>query len=176
LKRALPRGTLVAVLAFAQPALAASPHLVPPLSGLQFLIGAWAGGQGRVADTGGTSTGSATFTVQANGAVILRRDHTDLLDKAGKQAGSFDQLMVIYPDAGSVHADYFDGRHVIHYVSASVTPGQAVTFSTAPAHGVPDFRLSYHVQGPTLSVDFAVKPPGAPAFQLVAAGTLRRRE
>ena len=57
--------------------------------------------------------------------------------------GGFDQIMMIYPEAGTVRADYSDGVHVIHYVSAMVEPGAAVTFTSAASPHLPT-RLPTH--------------------------------
>jgi hypothetical protein len=169
-------GVLLAAALSALAAAAAQPAaLKPDLAGLGFLLGDWSSGKGQVAETGGASEGASRFTPEAGGAVILRRDHTGLFDRAGKPTGGFDQIMMIYPDAGGVHADYSDGSHVIHYVSAQVTPGRAVVFTSAAAPGQPVFRLSYDLKGPkTLAVDFSLQPPGAAAFQPIATGTLSR--
>jgi hypothetical protein len=107
------------ILAAALAALMAAPaaaKAAPALQGISFLLGHWISGIGKVAETGGTST----ITLQPGGFAMLRLDHTVLFDPAGKRQGSFDQVMLIYPEAGALHADYADGTHVIHY-SASPT-------------------------------------------------------
>jgi hypothetical protein len=148
--------------------------LGPPLSGIGFLVGQWTSGSGVVSDTGGTSKGSSVITAEAGGAAILRRDHTELFDAKGKPSGGFDQIMLIYPDGGTIHADYTDGQHVIHYTSAAVTPDKSVVFSSAGGPG-PVFRLSYELQSPgTLAVSYSMKPPGRPTYVPVATGTLKR--
>ena len=82
---------------------------------------------------------------------------------------------MIYPEAGTLRADYSDGAHVIHYVSASVTPGSAVVFSTADRPDAPSFRLGYTLSGPRmLEVAFAMAPPGSHDFRPIATGTLTR--
>lgn len=150
-------------------------NLAAPLDGLAFLIGDWSAGRGQVADTGGLSTGRSRVTVEVGGHALLRRDHTDLFDVAGKPMGGFDQIMLIYPEAGEIHADYSDGSHVVHYASATVEPGRAVTFVSAPQPRAPTFRLRYRLTAPaTLSIDFAMSPPGSGAFRSIAAGTLTR--
>jgi len=171
----------LAILAIAWPvasraAPAPSVTLQPALAGLGFLLGRWGAGAGRVAETGGRSAGSSSFIAQAGGGVLVRRDHTELFDKAGQRSGSFDQLMTIYAEGGAIHADYFDGVHVIHYTNAKITPGQSVVFSTAAATGAPNFQLSYAVKSGTLSVAFAMAPPGSTAFHPIAAGTLRQEK
>ena len=143
---------------------------------MDFLLGNWASGTGRVADTGGTSKGSSSITPEAGGAVILRRDHVLLFDKTGKPAGGFDSLMTIYQTGAAIHADYFDGTHIIHYVSATVDPGRSVVFDTAAGTGAPSFRLIYKRNQNRLAVSFAMAPPGQNAFHPIADGTLTRQE
>ena len=106
---------------------------------------------------------------------MLRRDHTELFDKTGRSKGGFDQIMLIYPEAGSLRADYSDGSHVIHYTRVTVTPGRAVTFVSDPQAGAPAYRLSYELKSPaTLAVDFAMAPPGGAEFRPVAQGLLSK--
>jgi len=159
---------------FAGSAARAEPELQPKLAEIGFLVGDWSNGQGHVAETGGASTGASKVTVEAGGGVLLRRDHTSLFDRNGKPAGGFNQVMIIYPEAGTLHADYSDGTHVIHYVTAEVRPGRAVTFTSAVQPGAPVFRLAYELTAPdALIVTFGMIPPGG-GFQPIAVGTLRR--
>lgn len=173
MRKGLLASTLV-IAVLASSLSASAQTLQPALAGLAFLLGSWTGGEGQVMDMGGTSTGSSVFELEAGGGVLLRRDHTKLFDKAGKHAGGFDQLMTIYAEQGDIHADYFDGTHVIHYRSATILPGRSVTFD-APASGGPGFRLAYALNNAgTLSVSFAMAPPGQTAFRPIAAGTLQK--
>lgn len=166
---------IAACLAMSASAGHAAP-LKPALSGLDFLLGNWASGTGQVAETGGGSKGSSSITLEAGGAVILRRDHVDLFDKTGKPAGGFDILMTIYGAGGAIHADYFDGTHIIHYISAKVSPGRSVVFDTNAEPGAPSFRLSYTRDQNRLAVSFAMAPPGQTAFHPIADGTLTRKD
>lgn len=163
----------LSLLASSMPSQAVSP--VGALASLDFLVGTWQADEGQVMDTGGTSKGVSAITAELGGTVLLRRDHTDLFDKAGAPSGGFDQLMTIYAESAGIRADYLDGEHVIHYVSADVTPGQAVTFTSAPGAG-PVFRLSYRLESPTtLKVTFGMIPPGQTELHPIATGTLHRR-
>lgn len=157
----------------AAPALA-QPPLKPPLADVAFLVGQWKADDGKVADTGETSRGTSVITIEADGNALLRRDTTQTF-KNGKPGGRFSQLMTIYAEAGSLRADYVDGEgHVIHYASADVTPGKAVTFTSAPGAG-PSFRLRYELQSPrTLAVQFGMIAPGQITLHPIASGTLRR--
>jgi hypothetical protein len=128
-----------------------------------------------VAAAGGTARGASLITAEAGGAVLLRHDHTDLFDAAGKPSGGFDQIMMIYAEAGGLRAEYSDGEHLIHYVSAEVVPGQSVTFTSAAQPGAPVFRLSYERKSDgVLGVSFAMAPPGESGFHDIASGTLHR--
>ena len=147
----------------------------PALSGLAFLTGNWSSGRGTVSETGGSSTGASRFTVEAGGAVLLRQDRTNLFDRAGKPVGSFEQIMMIYPESGTLHADYADGTHVIHYTSARIVPGKSVVFSSAPSAGAPVFQLAYTLAAPNkLDVAFGMAPPGQAGFRPIATGSLVR--
>jgi hypothetical protein len=155
-------------------AASASP-LKPDLAGLSFLVGDWSSGRGNVADTGGTSTGTSSITPEAGGAVLLRRDHTNLYSPSGTPSGGFDQIMMIYSESGQVHADYADGTHIIHYTFAKIDPGRSVTFTTATIPGAPLFKLAYTLSNPsTLTVSFAVIPPHGASFLPIATGTLTK--
>jgi hypothetical protein len=164
--------TLALALA-AAPAAAAPPK--GPLAGLAFLVGEWRADDGVVPDVHGVSRGRSTIAAEANGAALVRRDRTEVFDAAGKPINAFEQSMLVYAEAGGVKADYVDGEgHVIHYVSAEVVPGQAVTFVSAPGAG-PVFRLRYEAKGAdAVAVTFGLTPPGGAPFQTIATGTLRR--
>jgi hypothetical protein len=162
---------VLAPAAWAEPPVALKPALVP----IGFLVGRWTSGDGKVEETGGAARGASLITAEAGGAVLLRHDHTDLFDAAGKPAGGFDQIMMIYGEGGALRGEYSDGDHLIHYVSAEVVPGRSVAFTSAAQPGAPVFRLSYEVAGPdTLAVAFAIAPPGQTAFRPIATGELHR--
>jgi hypothetical protein len=155
----------------------AQATLKPPLAPLSFLVGNWKGDDGKVADTGGTSKGGSIISAESDGSALLRVDHTELFDKAGKPAGSFHQTMLIYPDNGAIRAEYVDGEgHTIHYVAVDITAGKSVTFSSPP-NQFPVFRLRYELQAPgTLAVSFGMVPPGQTEFRPIANGTLHQSQ
>jgi hypothetical protein len=156
--------------AFAQPAPAPGP-----LSGAAFLLGTWTSTSGTVSGKNQSARGTSSFTSEAGGAAMLRRDHTDLFDASGKALGGFDQIMLVYANGADIDADYTDGTHVIHYTSATVVPNTSVTFATGIAADRPAFRLTYRLTAPgALSVRFEMAAPGGSDFHDVATGTLVR--
>jgi len=169
------RAIIAGCLLFLSAPALAQPALKPALAPLAFLVGNWDSGEGKVADTGGTSKGGSVFTVESDGTAILRRDHTETFDKDGKPAGAFHQTMLIYPDGGGIHADYVDGEgHAIHYTGAIVTAGKSITFISAAGQG-PVFRLGYELQSPgVLAVSFGMTPPGSDQVRPIATGILKR--
>jgi hypothetical protein len=157
----------------ASTASAQTPSLKGGLQGMDFLVGHWSTPTpGKVADTGGGSTGESNFTPEVGGSVLLRKDHVSLYDAAGKPTGGFDIMMMIYPEAGGIHADYADGDHIIHYTSASVIPGRAVTFVSASSPTTPTFKLSYVLSKPkVIDIDFSMAASGSTDFHPIATGS-----
>ena len=156
--------------------LPAAGQTASPLAGLAFLIGTWTSDDGVVSGNAGRSRGTSIVESQIGGAVLLRRDHTEVSNADGRPREAFDQIMMIYPEGGAIKAEYSDGTHIIHYVSADVVAGQFVSFKTAQLAGVPAFRLTYEKTAPaTIAVRFEIMPPGQAAFVPVASGTLHRQ-
>jgi hypothetical protein len=152
----------------------AAQTLSAPLAGLSFLVGDWTGTGKSENDT--TDNGRSSVQPVVGGNALLRRDHTDVTDKTGKLIESFDQIMLIYPEGGTLHADYLDGTHVIHYTSATIQPGQSVQFLTGTSATAPAFRLTYSKQAAgMLAIKFEMQPPGAPQFQIVAEGDMHAK-
>jgi hypothetical protein len=164
--------SLYAALFLLQPASAQT--LPDSIAGVAFLIGDWTGG--GASQGGMTDAGTSSIHLIVGGNAIERRDHNDVTDKDGKLQQSFDQVMLIYPEDGTLRADYLDGAHTIHYVKATVEPGVSVRFESRETPGMPVYTLTYRRNSPdTLSVTFMSQMPGSQSVLLIAAGTMTRK-
>jgi hypothetical protein len=166
--------TLGIVLAAVLCATGAQAQTLPPLlADVAFLMGDWHG-DGR-SEKDHINHGTSSIHLIVGGNALLRKDHTDVTDKVGKKLESFDQIMLIYPEGGTLHADYLDGGHVIHYTRAGIEPGRSVAFHSDATATAPEFTLTYTKTGDhTLGVNFAMHPPGAAGIVVLATGTLKR--
>ena len=147
-----------------------------PLDPLRFLVGSWQGeGGGQPAQ----GSGSASFKLDLDGRVLVRRNHSEYPATAGKPAITHDDLMIIYPEPGTkrLEAVYFDNEgHVIEYVVEVSRDGQRVVLSSEPEPSSPTFRLTYvSVDENTVDVTFEIAPPGSPGgFRPYVSGRIRR--
>lgn len=152
--------------------LSAAPTVSPEIAPLAFLVGRWAEGQGSA--EGRTVHGGFSFEPVAGGQALLRRDRSEVFDIGGRAPQTVEQIMLIYPEAGHLRADYFDGAHAIHYTDAAIIPGRSVQFTTTGAKGSSAFRLTYELTSARrVTVRFEMQPPGQPSFSTVAEGTAR---
>lgn len=166
----------VALLSLAPAAQAQPDTLSPPLAPIGFLVGSWVSEQGHAEQD---QQARSTFRIEpaAGGKALLRQDHTEVLTPAGTPLQTFDQVMLVYPESGQLHADYFDGTHAIHYQQAQIEPGRSVRFTTGTIPGAPTFRLTYaKIAAERLSVRFEMMPPGQGGFHTIAEGTVRRTD
>lgn len=170
------RGLILLIVAMtAAPQFARAATLDGALKPLEFLVGKWEGA-GAVQETGGRARGVSVISVEANGKALLRNDHNETYDKAGKLKESFGQLMTVYEEGGAVKADYVDGEgHVIHYGPAVAVDGKSVEFTSIAPPGAPVFRLRYEASGADgLKVWFGIRAPGKADFAPIATGELHR--
>lgn len=145
---------------------------------LAFLLGEWEGVGG-----GGPGDGSGwfTFTLAAQGAVMVRTNHAEYPATESTPAYAHDDLMVVYhdPDTREMRADYYDNEgHVIRYrVTADSGDGQDnVVFMSDPVPGQARFQLTYTASTlDTLALTFAIAPPGQEHFQPYIEATARRK-
>jgi hypothetical protein len=142
-----------------------------PFAPVRFLLGEWSGeGDGRP----GQSTGVATFCLELDGRVLMRRSHTDSAPGSGKSAFHHEDLLTVYAEGGQLKALYLDNEgHVIRYLAAPVPEGVAFISELAPG---PRFRLTYlRRPGALVTVRFEFAPPGQPeAFTTYLEGNTRK--
>ncbi len=131
----------------------------PPLEPLTYLVGEWhATGTGQP----GVGTGTASFSWELQGRVLVRRSFAEYPASAGRPASRHDDLMIVYPEAGAVRAEYYDSEgHVIRYAVTLPATGQSVFVSDVRS-GEPRFRLTYRLVGGVLKGEFEIAPPGTP--------------
>ena len=139
---------------------------------LQFLVGEWAGvGNGQPGQGGG----KCSFGADLEGRVLVRKSYAEYPAADGRPSFRHDDLMIVYPEAAGLRAEYFDNEgHVIHY-AVRVT-GDSAEFLSGAAAGAPRYRLTYVKAGPDgLGLKFEIAPPGKPdSFQTYLDAKLRR--
>lgn len=150
---------------------AQSPAAADPFSGLRFLVGEWIGeGEGKP----GASSGGASFRVELDGKVLVRRSQADIPAANGRPASHHEDLMTVFEEGGQLKALYLDNEgHVIRYLVSARPEG--ATFTSEPAPG-PRFRLSYQKKSDSLfTLRFEIAPPGKPeAFATYLEAATRR--
>jgi hypothetical protein len=167
------RPLLCSILAFPVLALAASSDPPDPFAGLHFLAGEWTAT--RSGKTDEATSASFTFARDLGGKVLVRRNHAEYAPRSGEKEGVVhDDLMVVYPEAGSLRAVYFDNEgHVIRY-AISTGDGRAAFESESGAPG-PRFKLEYERrEDGSLAIAFSIAPPGK-AYRPYLSGTAQRK-
>jgi hypothetical protein len=155
---------LCAVTVHAQNSPTAKPVLSPWQS-LQFLIGTWEattqGGSARAA-----SAGSYTFQMELRNQVLARHSSGAACKGPADFNCAHSDLLYVYQDSPSqpYKAIYFDNEgHVIHYDVSTPTSSTAI-FLSDPSRPGPQFRLSYALNGSTMSGKFQMRMPGQAEF------------
>ena len=144
-----------------------------PWNDYQFLIGTWSG-EGKGAP--GQGKGRFTFAVDLQGKVLVRKHRAEIASQ-GDRPAFHEDLMIIYPEGGSVRAIYFDNEgHVIHYAPHFSPDKKTLAFVSVGDPRMPHFRLSYTKQSEdALAIKFEMAPPGKPdAFKTYTQGTATR--
>jgi hypothetical protein len=125
---------------------------------LEFLLGTWSGSAGEKDTPLGAGQGGFSFEPELNQKIIVRHNHA-----AYNSGVRHEDLMVIYLDApnDAPRAIYFDTEgHVIRYNLTFPAPNR-VTFESDGTLPGPRYRLSYWLDGLSLSGKFEVAPRGA---------------
>jgi hypothetical protein len=164
------RGVLALVLVLAS---ISAARAEPPASlvQLRFLLGDWE----AIPDASGV-TGGFSFSPGVQDHVIVRTNYSISPAADGKPSSRHDDLMVIYDEAGTVRADYFDNEgHIIRYVAQP--KAASVVFVSEIKPSEPRYRLTYDVGADdVLNGRFEVSAPGKPdAFTQYLAWKARKR-
>lgn len=141
------------------------------LDPFRFLLGDWE----AIPDSSG-ATGGFSFSPNVQDRVIVRTNYSISPAADGKPASRHDDLMVIYDEAGTIRADYFDNEgHVIRYVAQARTGSVVFVSEIKPAE--PRYRLTYDLGADgILNGRFEIAPPGKPdAFAPYLAWKARTR-
>lgn len=139
------------------------PGAAPAQQGLEplaFLLGEWEASGGGAP---GQATGSATFSSELQGRVMVRRSFADYPATETAPATRHEDLMIIRVEGdGSLAAEFYDSEgHVIHY--AVTVPGDGEASFVSEAGGGPRFRLGYKLAADgVLQGVFEIAPPGNP--------------
>jgi hypothetical protein len=106
-----------------------------------WILGAW---KGDGSGTPGQGEGTFAFSFDLNGAVLVRRGHTDFPATQNKPVATHEDLMVVYLDPSSAQAKavYFDNEgHVINYAMSWLD--NSIVFTSEKVGNMPAFRLTY---------------------------------
>ncbi len=131
-----------------------------PVKTFSFLLGNWVSVQQP-----GEESGTSIFSLEAQGSVVLRKNHAEYPASARGPAGVHDDIMMIFrggsPD--TLRATYADNEgHLIEYVVGSPREGE-VLFTSEPSSTSPRYRLWYgRVTADTVAGRFEVAPQGRP--------------
>jgi hypothetical protein len=142
-----------------------------------FLIGNWPSVQGGGVP-GQASAGSFSILPDLTGKVLVQKGHSEYPAANGRPATIHDDLMIIYLEAGTTKAVYFDNEgHVIHYDVSFSPDKKRVVFVSGRAADAPQFRLTYESAQPgTLKIIFEIAPPDKPEqFSKYVEGTVHRK-
>jgi hypothetical protein len=133
---------------------------------LQFLTGTWeAKTQGGSAHAAGS--GSYTFQPELRNHILARHSYSEVCKGPADFNCEHGDLLYVYQEASGrpYKAIYFDNEgHVIHY-EVSVPTASSVIFLSDPSRPGPQFRLSYELNGLTMSGKFQMRMPGQAEFK-----------
>lgn len=157
---------LLGVLSFYTSDESAAQSAADPWKSLHFLIGTWeAKTQGGSANA--TGSGTYTFRPELRNHILARHSGSELCKGPADYNCEHGDLLYVYQEASgqSYKAIYFDNEgHVIHY-DVSVPTATSVIFLSDPSRPGPQFRLTYELNGLTLSGKFQLRMPGQTEFK-----------
>lgn len=142
----------------------------------KFMQGKWVG-DGYDEKTQGS--GYASFELDLQNKVWVRRNHAEYPGANGQPAQVHDDLMIIYFDGSTGQTCAFDTDsegHVIHYTASFSSDGKKLVFLADRSASGPQYRLTYVVTAPDhMTVELDMAQPAAPdAWQKVVAGKIHK--
>lgn len=142
----------------------------------KFLQGKWVG-EGSNEQAQGS--GYASFELDLQNKVWVRRNHAEYPGANGGPAQVHDDLMIIYfnSKSGQTRAFYTDSEgHVIHYTASFSRDGKQLVFLGDRNDSGPRYRLTYIITSPDhMSVQLEMAQPAAPdAWQKIVFGKIRK--
>jgi hypothetical protein len=121
---------------------------------IQFLFGKWKAKGGGA--TVGEGQGAYSYSPDLNQTIVIRRNFSEY-----PTGPRHDDLMIIYLEAASLRAIYFDSEgHVIHYNVTTPSPTKVVFESDGTQPG-PKYRLTHTLEAQDLTGKFEIAAPGA---------------
>jgi hypothetical protein len=137
-----------------------------PWKSLRFLMGTWeAKTQGGSANA--TGSGTYTFKPELRNHILARHSRSEVCKGPADYDCEHGDLFYVYQEASGqpYRAIYFDNEgHVIHY-EVSVPTASSVIFLSDPSRPGPQFRLSYELNGSTMSGKFQMRMTGQAEFK-----------
>ena len=146
-------------------------------SDFEGLLGNWVAADSSGAP-GKANGGACSFSLDLQGAVIVRKNHADYPAPGGRPASTHDDLMVIFHRGDAVLANYHDSEgHEIAYAVIAKPVEKTWTFVSDAAAGAPRYRLTYTgVSLTELKLKFEMAQPDKPdAFRTYIEATLKRQ-
>ncbi len=121
--------TVLALLLAAQASAEPAPQSAP-LAGMAFLAGDWNIAGGRMPLYGARPEGSEKVVPELDGKAYVMEVHTVLIGVEGQTMGTNDSVLLVYPDADAVKAEYTNGHVGTTYKVEIVEPGKLVRFTS----------------------------------------------
>lgn len=157
---------------------AASGSEVEKWSDWKFLLGTWVAVDSNGVP-GKASEGGTSFTIDLQGAVLVRKNHAAYPAAKDRPAATHDDLMIFHRVGDSVRAEYFDSEgHQISYVATFEAASNIWTLVSEIKVGTPRYRFTYARNSlQDLKVKFEIAPPNSPEdFKTYVDGMLRRQQ
>ena len=128
----------------------------------KFLFGEWVGEGGG--STPGQASGGSKFYLDLQERILIRTNYAQFPATKDRPSFTHNDLMIIYQEAQTTRAVYYDNEgHVIYYTPQFSPDQNTLTFTGDIKPNEPRFRLTYiKEQDNKLKLKFEIAPPGKP--------------